>query len=488
MKRNLLTLAALTIIGLGFVACDRETQPPLENKPPNTTIANVPVDSSLQRAVITVYWDGEDEDGFVQNYQYRVVSKLEPTGLIDTTEWTDTIATQVTIPVRSDDSSNFQIFQVRAIDDKGAVDPTPAEKELFTYTTSFPATTILYPTDGQQLLIDNEITDWFLGINLNFEGVDIDGEILQYGYAVDGGDTTWTKDTSVVIDPSMFQGDLTGEHQITVTCMDDTYLIDTVGATITINLIYPSFSKKALIIDATDESLWTLQYRWQPTDEEVDSFYTLVFPGCDQWDMKENNFEFPAMEVVGDYRAIIWHADHFPNTSPHPIVQYADQLRNYMYVGGNFIIGGHRILKSFNWEGSVPVEYSDTSFVYRLLHIQQSDESHGAIGDFKEGVIPFGNENMVYQAFELDDEKTLTAGGGLPAIGIISRQGGFTEPIYAYMNAPNSPFTSWRRQPIALRYYGTEFQAAILGFPIWYLKTDDAIALGEALFTDLEIN
>ena len=42
------------------------------NTPPNTTMANIPVENDTLFALIELYWDGEDNDGFVVKYQYPI--------------------------------------------------------------------------------------------------------------------------------------------------------------------------------------------------------------------------------------------------------------------------------------------------------------------------------------------------------------------------------------------------------------------------------
>ncbi|MBU1875382.1 hypothetical protein KJ688_16895, partial [bacterium] len=138
-------------------ACNREVSAPNDNIPPNTTLANIPVGDGdtmfveveigidtviLQAdtlfALVTLHWDGEDEDGFIAGYQYRYITQHVITGDEFETEWKDTAATSVTIAFESSDRLNYQTFQVRAVDNSGDVDPSPAEKKFYTTKTIFP--------------------------------------------------------------------------------------------------------------------------------------------------------------------------------------------------------------------------------------------------------------------------------------------------------------------------------------------------------------
>lgn len=115
--RITLILALLSIFFFG--GCDKGTQKP--NVPPETKIAidaiNLTGDNRLNSEV-HVSWFGTDGDGYVAGFELS----------FDETNWTYTTLLdstfQFTIPAGSDTVDVN--FYVRAIDDKGATDPTPA--------------------------------------------------------------------------------------------------------------------------------------------------------------------------------------------------------------------------------------------------------------------------------------------------------------------------------------------------------------------------
>ncbi len=82
------------------------------NSPPDTWISSGPNATSTEHDV-SFSWGGSDIDGLVVSYQYRM----------DGSSWRNT--TETTMSYRNLSSGNHT-FQVRAVDDKGAVDPTPA--------------------------------------------------------------------------------------------------------------------------------------------------------------------------------------------------------------------------------------------------------------------------------------------------------------------------------------------------------------------------
>ena len=61
--------AILLLIAAG--SCSRPTEPAHANNPPDTRLANIPKDNDTVFALVTLYWDGGDYDGFIKSFQYR---------------------------------------------------------------------------------------------------------------------------------------------------------------------------------------------------------------------------------------------------------------------------------------------------------------------------------------------------------------------------------------------------------------------------------
>lgn len=489
-KLNIFYLSLTLITVLLINACERKTNPANPNQTPKTTIANIPKDNDTTRlfALLTLHWDGEDNDGYISGYEYRYTTVRLAVGDTIVQDWKFTPETSLTIPFLSDDSvNNLQIFEVRSIDDQGARDPNPAKKTFYTYRTAFPTTQILYPRNNKTYFAVEKITDWWPGIELSYKGHDPDqdkgGGITEYGWSVDGKDTVWTKDTVVVLKPEIFNPPLEGEHIIRVTSRDNTNLVDPKGALIKIKLIAPSLdNNNILIIDATKESE-ILGRNPKPTDAEVDQFYAEIFPGAVQWDYYQKGF--PPVDELGKYKVVVWHSEDFPATNPHRIVNHTEELKDYMNVGGNIVLSGFRIIKSFAWLDEFPVSFESDNFVNEYLHIVSVDETPG-LGDF------IGAEGLkgVYSNFSIDAAKLSAFPwfGKLGYIAVYQLPAGFTDGIYFYKNEDNSPYFKYRGRTCGLRYYGTSFQSVVLGFPLWYVKQDDAKIMAKEILTQMGIN
>lgn len=144
-------MAVLLMLGMTFLyyGCEESSpvqadgsessrKSPVSNQPPNTylTLGVSPgemPDTSASRKIM--HWWGEDVDGRVVGYRYRwgklVEDSLQPGIVLDTTwidsPWVETNQDSALfyLPIRS--ASETFTFQVKAIDNEGAEDPSPAQ-------------------------------------------------------------------------------------------------------------------------------------------------------------------------------------------------------------------------------------------------------------------------------------------------------------------------------------------------------------------------
>ena len=460
------------------VGCREPLQPPGENQLPTTTIANTPASGDTLFALVTLQWDGGDEDGFIQGYEYKYTTEYLTSGETLETDWTFTNKTKVTLAFNSQDTLNKQSFKVRAIDNTGQVDSSPATKEFYTIRTVPPQTEIVEPGDNSEHFVVEDVTDWWRGIPLEFKGYDRDGDITEFAWAVDDGEWHWTGDTtttSLYITPDEFSDPLTGEHIIRLTARDNTNIINENPDTVKIELVKATFSKEVLIIDETTEGEFPSSV--SVTDSTVDAYYAELFGTDNSWEYDPFVKDpLPSREILGQYKTVVWHADSRPASEPHALSKHTDYLEDYMNVGGNFIMSGWRILKSFAWDRDFPVTFSDTSFVHEYLHITEADESPYYPGDFTGATATLSAEGNI----RVDSTKLAGAfpyEGKLSNINIIVQPAGFTDVLYRYQNAPGSSLPAYNGRACALKYIGTSYNTVVLGFPLYFIQKEDAKSL-----------
>ncbi len=487
---HVLIAAVAIVLAVSTMTCERPTAPANPNSPPHTRLANIPPENSTVFALATLYWSGGDYDGYITGYQYRYFTYHLIPGtsnwvLFDSTAWKDTVGSTVTIPFNSTDSLNEQIFYVRAKDNDGNVDPNPARKVLYTTRTAPPITTLLLPAKNSSVLASTKITDWWNGVTIVFTARDqaAQGAIVGYAWAVDGGSWNWVKDTSIFIPPSAFGAALNGPHTIRVTSRNNTNLVDPVGDSAKVSVVVPSFAKPILIIHETDE--YNLPFvTMGVTTAQVDSFYAQVFPTADVWNFKARGM--PPRDVLGQYKLLIWHADDVPVSTPHHISDAANIaiFTDYLKVGGKFLMSGWRILKSFAYYKNFPFAFPPGTFVHDYLHIYTVDETD-VIGDCTgaQGVGAFPDVRVDSVKLNL-----FPYSGKLGWVNLITKTAGFTDGLYYYVNRDDSQYPKYRGRAVALRYYGTVYDAIVLGFPMYFIQIDDAKAMAQQILRSLNVN
>ena len=135
MKRTLtLSLLLGALVAAGLAGCDGGVSgDPAGNQPPDTELAvrdtslvgNVEDDDRFTSTVF-VAWSGTDPDGFVVAFDLRYYDAGAAPGPDDGWARTTRRDSLVLLPIPPESEVANVVFEVRAVDDEGAVDPTPA--------------------------------------------------------------------------------------------------------------------------------------------------------------------------------------------------------------------------------------------------------------------------------------------------------------------------------------------------------------------------
>lgn len=472
-----------------------EPKTELPNMPPSTTLSNLPANNDTLPALTTLYWDGHDNDGFVVSYQYQYTTYPLGNSRGDSLvhDWVTTDQHSAGITFSSPDPLNRQVFHVRAIDNSGNVDPAPATKIFYTLQTISPVTTILSPTSGTEFYAVPQTNYWFPGVVVTVTAqvpwtpnpVLQGSTIVQYGWSADNGPVHWVPaaDSVVTVSPQDFKAPLTGTHAIHVTSQSNTLMIDSIGATITVKLVQPTFQKDIVILDDTQVDV---SVRNVPKTS-IDSFYVAIFGANNSYTIDVRDLQtraFPSRTVLGYYRLAIWHHDdsNIPFYMGNEVA--IKTIEDYLHVGGNLIICGTR-----TWEHWLPpadpslglphpFAFQPGSFVYDFLHIYAGDQStflgsfSGAtgVGGFSDVEVDTSRMNPDYPQY------------GKPGwVSVAAQRGPFTRALLTFKD--QDPHVTGL--PCAIRYYGDTYNITWLGFPLWALKYNDALTLAQEILKNM---
>jgi hypothetical protein len=349
----------IVAVSLVFVlGCrDEDTVEPDINRPPETILTVSPQQGDRVFHKYLVRWTGLDEDGVVETYRLVTVVEDELYGgrtseediseyLLDL-DWTTTEATESLFVFRADrpNSRNHSIYIV-AIDNEGKEDATPALANFVAIDYELPETEIYIATnldpvpkvpiaEGDTLPaynLQNPLDP--ITIDLSWEGIDPDGEIIEWRYRLDssseqGMEAVWEDEcecyagsVNLTYDPndSLNSDVWLGYHEFRLSAIDDA------GAR--------SEQKSARFIINYDP------------DTKVDS----VWSYRSRRDQSGGPYQYPLPEIL------IYAKEWDPNSDfydPDSAAKYAGQMMGYHF--------GQLRVKFHGWDKDGPVDGSPPS-------------------------------------------------------------------------------------------------------------------------------
>ena len=236
-----------------------------------------------------------------------------------------------------------------------------------------------------------------------------------------------------------------------------------------------SMDQGILVVDETFDGNGLI---FNPTDEEVDSFYSslLVKFGTDIYDI--NKEEVISLADLGAYSTIIWHGDDSKSMNL-PLTSTAE-IRKYLDLGGKFLYTGYLPTEAFSNSSEYPHDFISGDFVFDYLKIKHTEKIFGS--KFI-GALPFtANYSEIY----VDTTKTRESSNyHLSSIQSIGAATGGTE-IYGFDTYydTSTPQGSMKNMPVGIEYLGSDFKIIALSFPLFYMNFDQAKSFIDYILTE----
>jgi hypothetical protein len=203
---------------MAWAGCSSLTGTVVPNQAPETTLW-VTGDVDTVRHIARFFWDGQDTDGQVVGYHFKWIYEpgAEPAGY-DSSVWFFTDRTDSLFAVFTPDGANMPTFTVPAIDDQGAVDPTPARQQY------------RFRNEAPVVVLTSQPPDTTFPVaTLRWQASDPDGNINNASYRVwlEGRENqaAITTETQHTLVPDMFRDGtgalVPGPYKAFVTAVDD---------------------------------------------------------------------------------------------------------------------------------------------------------------------------------------------------------------------------------------------------------------------------
>lgn len=177
MRRSLrvrrLVAGILTVGGIVaalLAGCAKKRILAVGNLPPETSLF---VSGSLDTVnhVVQIFWFGSDPDGEVRGFELRFKNPAAP----GDTNWVSTTRTDSTFTVPTPTGYAMPVFEVRALDDQGVRDPSPARQD-FQFSNQAPVVTFT------NRLRTNDTT--YASVTLDWTASDPDGDAAALRFLV----------------------------------------------------------------------------------------------------------------------------------------------------------------------------------------------------------------------------------------------------------------------------------------------------------------
>ncbi len=350
--------AALTVLGacLGLVllaSCAKKKILAVENLPPETTLfVQGPLDTVNH--VVHLYWFGSDPDGGVVGYELRFKNPALPAD----TQWVFTTRTDSVFTVFAPAGYTMPLFEVRAIDDVGQVDPSPA-RENFQFRNEPP--TVRFTT--RLLMTDTTYSSVTLAWSVNDPDGDANATRFLVGLGTLPSSLHLVGGTSVTIDSTDFKEG--GQYPPTMPRMAFIRAIDDGGRAsgwdsvrwVVRSASTPGVHPRLLLIDdvpSTNPAAFTIDTLWSNTavrNLPAGSYSILRLEFTQPFRSAKD-----VAQTCRLFDAVIWYRG--TQTSVSTLLEsFQDGLATYLDGGGQLLIESLNLIDGENAIGSLRADW-----------------------------------------------------------------------------------------------------------------------------------
>ena len=235
-----------------------------------------------------------------------------------------------------------------------------------------------------------------------------------------------------------------------------------------------SLDQGILVVDETKDGTGVIA---NPTDEQVDTFYTQLLSNFNKkdWDVIKDGDV--TLSDLGAFSTVFWHGNDDANLLAFKSIE---AIKKYLAFGGKLVFDSYLPLKSLTGNSLYKVDYKAGDLMYDVFKIK------GVERKFNSFFLRAKPIDSIYSLLEVDTTKTKSNYNfHINNIESISAAPGAKE-IYTYDTRYDSATTqgSMKGMPVGVEYLGNDYKIITLSFPLYYMKQDQA----QALVQDIMLN
>ncbi len=248
-----------------------------------------------------------------------------------------------------------------------------------------------------------------------------------------------------------------GRYFYYVTAVDVTGLESSASALLAHRPI--TLQKRILLIDETRDGNGSIA---SPSDAQVDGFYRRLLTDVHFHEHDLRTASVPD-DTLGTYSMLIWYSDvGFVNSA----VLRTAFLSDYLEAGGKLLFTGWRVLNSF-MGGANPKVFGPEDFIAKYFHIDTL---------WNAGLPEFvAAESFVapYRTLRIDSARVpIASWNGRLRDAQIFAHDAEAQTIFTF--GAHDPQYEFHGRPVGLKYISEDYRVAVLGFPLYFMKEEDA--------------
>ena len=389
--------------------------------------------------------------------------------------------------------TNTHRFEVKAVDNNGEEDATPALVTFGTPHIYNPETVISYADLGvingrktarSVVVMLPDFTPTYLGTQIPFFGSDTLSPQLEFQWQIDGGAWSPYSAAEVAIVKASYCDssnngwfDTSVVHRFVVRARNQFQLVDASPDTLWFRMYVPEFIKgvkRYLFIDNTDSlNLMSggqaISGPENPAPLARYAFFDSALSSLnlqgprDYFLVSPKNF-FPTLFSLAKYSAIFFVSEKKVRGIGAQVARRLPIKHEAMTSLGSYLnLGGKMVISSWDLYSRIYESTDKEEFYESFLHINEQSISRdstnakdciGALGSFG------------YPDITIDESKLFPSPNNAMDSIIVGYPQGLGEKIYSYHS--RSGRADWHMQPIGVRYIGPTYKIVYFGFPLYY--------------------
>ena len=220
-----------------------------------------------------------------------------------------------------------------------------------------------------------------------------------------------------------------------------------------------------------DESADSLGAPGNPTEQEVDDYYSSLLEGYTATPYDVTAEGSVGLADMGAYSTVVWFSDDLTDVAA-PLAAQND-VRRYTELGGKFFFAGFRPTRAFTGNNTARMTFAPGDFMWDVMGIRSNDNRtfsrfSGAvpIAGFYPDVTVDSAKAAPANAFHLRNVEAIN-----PAPGSLA--------VYAYDSGydTTSQFGGLKGQPVGVEHITPGHRSVVVSFPLYYMQPDEARAL-----------